>query len=303
MTRSAPKTSNRQHTVRRRAAFAATSAVFAAGSLLFASGVSGKAITLKGAVPEREIGPVSQSGFYRLIESAKNAKIGHLRIFDIKGVDATRSGIRIRGQVDRVEMQNVDISHAAEPNKRPDLPIGIHLQNGNVISIERASLSGFQMDVGADEYANGDGIAAERGVNTLILRDISVRDNSDGGFDLKAKSTRGDNLFASGNGRNYRIWDRTKFTAGTLESVTPYVRSGNSGSAHFWVKGNDAGPPSITIDHLVVRSDNTAPIFWVQDGGANIRIGRCTLDVPNGTTFVRGGSKNINVKAGPGCST
>jgi hypothetical protein len=242
---------------------------------------------LKGTVQNRTIGPLQNSSAYRLIDTNKAAFIRNLTI---SGVNATveRDGIRIRGDASGVRIQNFHLQMAGAAQPWPNLPIGIHIESGQNISISDGTTSGFRMIEVAGQYTNGDGVASERAVDGLTITNVTSTDNTDGGFDLKSRDTRLDGLTSERNGRNYRLWGTVE--AGTLHSADPR-------NAHIWV----ARGAHVHIRNLIARSSTRAPLIKI-DGPSEITVDHCTLQLPPGTQILGENASEGQVHLGAGCS-
>jgi hypothetical protein len=269
----------------------------AALALLSLGGIAGAAqpagmpppyLKLKGSVENRTIGPLHIANVFRVIETGKHAR---LRNVTINGIDATaldRDGIRIRGDAEGVRIQNFHLQMRSAPQSSPNLPIGIAVQTGRDIVISDGTVSGFRMIEQEGKYTNGDGIATERPVDGLSIARVRSTDNSDGGFDLKSRNTRLDDLTAERNGRNYRLWGTVE--AGTLNSADPR-------NAHVWV----AKGAVVHIRNLVASSTRRAPLIKLE-GPAQVTVDHCTLRLPPGNKIVGGQPEGADVHLGPGCS-
>jgi len=247
----------------------------------------GAVIHLKGMVENKVIGPLNVAGPYRIVESSKNLVMRNLRIQGLTGTDLQRDGVRLRGDIDGVTIQNFRLEMRRQQQVTPHLPTGIALSSGRRITISDGEVAGFQMVKVPGKYTNGDGIAAERQVHDLSISRVVSRNNSDGGFDLKSSPTRLDQLRAEHNGRNYRFWSMVE--AGTLTSVEPR-------GAHIWA-GNTA---RVHIKRLVARSSTRAPLVEVERAG-QVVIDSCDLRLPPGTRLVEKSSAG-RVVLGRGCS-
>ena len=247
----------------------------------------GAVVHLKGTVENRVIGPLKVVGPYRIVETSKDLVLRNLKIQGITGLNLQRDGIRVRGMVDGVTIQNFRLEMRREPQVSPNLPTGIALSSGQNIRISDGQVSGFQMVKVPGKYTNGDGIASERMVHDLSIVRVVSKNNSDGGFDLKSSPTTLDQLRAENNGRNYRFWSRVE--AGTLTSIEPR-------GAHIWA-GNTA---LVHIKRLVARSSTDAPLVAVE-GAGQVVIDQCELHLPRGTTLVKKSGQG-KVVLGRGCS-
>jgi hypothetical protein len=244
-------------------------------------------VHLKGMVENRVIGPLKVVGPYRIVETSKDLVLRNLKIQGITGLNLQRDGIRVRGMVDGVTIQNFRLEMRREPQVSPNLPTGIAVSSGQNIRISDGQVSGFQMVKVPGKYTNGDGIASERKVHGLSIVRVVSKNNSDGGFDLKSSPTTLDQLRAENNGRNYRFWSRVE--AGTLTSIEPR-------GAHIWA-GNTA---MVHIKRLVARSSTSAPLVAVE-GAGQVIIDQCELHLPRGMTLIKKSGQG-KVVLGRGCS-
>jgi len=258
------------------------------------------AVVLRGRIDGKRIGPKKIKGAYRAIETEKDgAEIKNLVIDGLVAEQLQREGIRLRGAVENVTIRNFTLTHSATPNVPPHLPEGIHIQAGRNIVIENGTISGFQMTMPPDKYWNGDGIATEKTVDGVTIRNVTSNDNTDAGFDLKSSNTTLDRVSASGNKRNFRFWESTKIGTMTVGEIVK--RGGAYGTAGIWIKGHAGKPPVIEIDTLIVRLTQPGTIIQVEDGPAEIRIGRCDIQAPAGSRFLAAGDKQMKKTLGPGC--
>lgn len=255
----------------------------------------GVALKLSGQVENVVIGPARIKGAYQAIYTANDKAV--VRNVTMQGLTLTelgREGIRIRGDTDGVTIRDFTIRMAATPQSGDQLPTGIAAYKGRNIVVENGNISGFKMVKVKGKFTNGDGFAAEGGVDGLTVRNVRADGNSDAGFDLKSKNTYLDRVSASGNGRNYRFWRPIR--AGSLTV-------GEIQDAGIWVKGAPE-PTLITIDRLIVRSG--APgraIIRIEGGRADIRIKSCDIKIPAGAVMVKDESGGSKLLLGPGCKT
>lgn len=150
------------------------------------------------------------------------------------------------------------------------MPMGIQLkETAHDLTFKRFHLEGFQKDMtirAPDSYWNGDGFVTERGNYNIIGEDGVCLNNTDGGFDMKSKTSSLNRCRGEGNMRNFRFW--TNMEHGQLTSIKPIKRGGKGGKCHIWIGG---GATSITIDELFVQDDTPTPIF-VLDGTVTCKV-------------------------------
>ncbi|MCI4592656.1 right-handed parallel beta-helix repeat-containing protein [Sphingobium sp. BYY-5] len=132
----------------------------------------------------------------------------------------------------------------------------------------------------ADRYWNGDGFSDERGNRQIRYYSCVATGCSDGGFDVKSAGVYLEDCRASGNKRNYRLWN-----SGILKncrSENPVKNGGTGEVAHFAFFGGSGA--NYMFDRPVVRAaaGNTAPIFFFQtDTPATISIYDADIDAPD----------------------
>ena len=237
------------------------------------------AISLKGMVNGAQVRPVEIDGAYRALATAEDAIVSDLTV---DGLEASvlRECLSIQGT--NIVIRNVRCRMQGGPQpSMHDLPEGIHIKGGSNIRIENSQFDGFQTTLAAAQYWNGDGVAAERGVNGLTLINVTADNNTDAGFDLKPPVVM-DNVSASGNCRNYRLWADARI--GTMRIGNVVKRGGIAGCAGIWVNGSkDGAGPTIHIANLIVNSSTPMDIIRIDHGNANIRMDRCSITAPAGT--------------------
>jgi hypothetical protein len=256
-------------------------------------------ILLRGSVTGARINSAVVTNAYRAIETDKAAQVSDL-IVDGLHASVERECFRVRG--DHIVIRNTHCTELDPPRtKHSDLPEGLHIEQGNDIRIEHSSFIGFQMVANDALYWNGDGVAAERGVTGLEIRDVIANDNTDGGFDIKPPVTM-DNVSASGNCRNFRFWSDSKI--GTMTVGDTIKRGGKNTCFGIWIKGTREGEgemPTISIERLVVRMSRPTPIIHVQDGAAEVRIAECDIQAPAESGEVWMPNRQGRLVLGKGC--
>jgi hypothetical protein len=97
------------------------------------------------------------------------------------------------------------------------------------------------------KHWQGDGITAERDCYRIFLQKILCRGCTDGGYDIKALDVFVDECGAEDNKKNWRVWSRATeehphgFVMRKGWSKAARKRGGNSGTAHIFITGNQAG--------------------------------------------------------------
>lgn len=239
-------------------------------------------------------------GAVRVIDSVKGATAANMMIDGLHAINLSRGLARFRGSSSGV-IQNSSARFSATPQIAPNFPIGLHFEEqANNWTIRNVTVAGAQMVMDEKAYWNGDGIATERTTHDFRFVDVTSNDNTDAGFDLKGGNSYLDRVSASGNARNYRLW--TSVRAGTLNTGDTVRRGGKGPTAGIWVKGSAANPPVIEIETLVVRMTKPGTIFFVQQGPAVIRVGRCDIQAPPGARLLTVvPDDQVKAEFGPGC--
>lgn len=255
-----------------------------ASAAVFNGGIG---VKIKGVVENAAIGPAIITNASMSIWTDPSSTLRNITMDGLFIANTWREGIRVNGKADGIKITNFNIAMRAVPQTNDQMPTGIALLAGRNIVLQQGSVSGFKTTASGG-YDNGDGIAAERGVDNLIISNVDSSDNTDAGFDLKSSNTVLSGLTASRNYRNFRIWGNA--SANTLTSTDPK-------NAHIWV-GSGA---ELVIDKLVARSSTPALILYV-DGAKSVTIKSCDISVPAGTKFMYLATKSSVVTLGKGCT-
>jgi hypothetical protein len=238
------------------------------------------------------IDDVRVDGAYRVIENkgvdrATAGCVG-LRVSNVTATKLRRGFARIRYDSRDGIFTDVTASGVMTTGAH-DLPCGIALDDeASDFRFERCTMRGFRWRRKDKQYWNGDGFSAERTNRRLLFRKCAAWDNSDGGFDLKARDSLLDDCIAGRNARNYRLWSDIRATR--LTSIEPVKIGGIGDTVHFALMGSKApggAPIVIRIAHLSVKGARAFPIFDVHDGPVRIIIESYDIDVPAGTPLIR----------------
>lgn len=197
-----------------------------------------------------------------------------------------KRGIRLRYGSNAIVIRDFRLTHLGPNRARGDIPVGIGLYDDvhNVL-IERGVIENVLSELPDQKrYWNADGISLERGVHDVVLRDIVIRNCTDGGIDSKATNLLIDRVSVEGCARNFRLWEDARIT--TLESIDPVKRGGIGTTAHIALY---QGFGNATIDRLIIRSAKLTPIFVMDaDTPAMVIVGSHDIKTPRGTPLVGG---------------
>lgn len=157
------------------------------------------------------------------------------------------------------------------------------------VLVERVYSHGWKQNTTKGKYANGDGVAINRGVLDVTIRDSRFDDSADSGVDSKAAMLVLDNVSAAGNGHyGFRFWGGARATT---------LISRNNGWGHVEA---EAGA-RVIIDKLIAEGPEE---LVTTNGPAEVEIKSCDLTKWTGTTAVkRQGKPLAKVTFGVGCRT
>jgi hypothetical protein len=180
------------------------------------------------------------------------------------------------------------------------LPEGLHIRGGSDIRVENSVFSGFRTELASNEYWNGDGVTAERGITGLSFTDVQSNDNTDAGFDIKSP-VKMDRVSAWGNCRNYRFWSDAD--VGAMSVGQTVSRGGISSCPGIWIKGASRPPgPVIRIRDLVVHATEPMTIIRVDGDYADIVIEHCSITAPASSTMIAARRELARLRLDPSCT-
>jgi len=192
-----------------------------------------------------------------------------LRISGLK-LSSRRGAIRLRQNASDILIENGTIQGKG-PQKGSDLPVGFEARDTvHDVTVRGVTSSGHTMATVAGKYTNGDGFGNERGTYRITFDDCHSNDNSDGGFDLKAREQVLIGCSASRNGRNLRAWG---------DGHTDHFTSIDPRGAHIWHSGDLTGdwlhdePQFIgggNVPHFYLESDADGCPFTITVRGGTV---------------------------------
>lgn len=192
----------------------------------------------------------------------------HIRIRDCDFHFYTKRAVRIRGGVSDVEIRNCHADAGGEPWAVERFVIGFHIMSGedgpnhDILFADCTARNHY--DDNGEGYWNADGFAAEAGNHAIRYERCGSFDNTDGGWDDKSTEPVYIDCTASGNKRNFRIWNGpqpARFTGCVSREATKLGGSGDP--AGLWL-GSDA---AVAFDRGTFADNPTA--FELEDEGPN----------------------------------
>lgn len=87
------------------------------------------------------------------------------------------------------------------------------------------------------KYWNGDGFKSENETENIRWLRCAAFDNADAGFDIKSPGAVLDQIIASGNGRNIRIWSPREARLTNILSTQSRRHGGEGSPSGLWVQG------------------------------------------------------------------
>lgn len=225
------------------------------------------------------------SNMYRFIENWSwnhpnvPAPVDYFTLRRITARGLERNFLRIRYGSARGVIEDV-VAHGS--GQCANYCVGFALDDeANDIVYRRVEAHGFsETQRAANRYWNGDGFSDERGNRQIRYLSCVATGCSDGGFDLKSADVFLEDCRASGNKRNFRLWN-----TGTLKgcrSENPVKNGGTGELAHFSFFGGSGA--NYVLERPVVRAaaGNTAPVLFFQTTApATISIHDADIDAPS----------------------
>ncbi|GJD95021.1 hypothetical protein [Methylobacterium iners] len=223
-------------------------------------------------------------------------------IEDVRGDELLRGLINITG-----DSSGLVIRRATGRGLAPDpaagqtpMQIGISISGtAHDILIEDVRFEQMGQRREAGKYWNSDGLTIEGEAYNITINRAVFLNCTDGGVDIKGRNITLGDLRAERCRRNFRFW--SSITAARLTSITPSKSDpANAGTtAQVWVQGNNTTPPTIVIEHLMVRAEDATPILTIENGSAQVVVKSHDIQVPAGTPLVRGGAPGNRIEWGP----
>lgn len=237
---------------------------------------------------------IRAKNFTRLVEnyhtgSASHASVKKLNLEDIEAYGYTRGVIRLKYAGKDIKLSRV-LGDSQGQLDAKDFPMGIALDN-NVSNVEiRKSLlkNHRQKKSSNSSYFNGDGIATESNVSSVLIEDTISSGNSDGGFDLKSTQTILKRTLAQNNKRNYRFWNGAELQ--NVLSFNPEKFGGSGNKVHFGAYGSRDFEIKI-FDIDVVDESPNARVFSVGENK------KSSMTIDGGLIYIKG---NPNLTDSPG---
>lgn len=160
----------------------------------------------------------------------------------IKGY--TKRGLRIRGGVSWVRVLRCDADAGGSAYYAESFPMGFHVEGSqipgvydhDIVYISCTSRNNHQTR--DRDYWNGDGFAAERNVYNITWIDCEAYDNTDGGWDVKARNPVLINCIAMRNKRNFRFWSHGPVTMTNCLAAHTIKRGGTGNTIGLHLNRN-----------------------------------------------------------------
>ena len=223
--------------------------------------------------------------FLDIYDQKKKPTVSNLTVQRIQA-GFTKRGIRLRYGSNGIVIRDFRLTHLGPNRFQGDIPVGIGmLDDVHNVLVERGVIENVLTELpNQKKYWNADGISMERRVHDVVLRDLVIRNCSDGGIDSKATNVVIDRVRVEGCTRSLRLWEDAKI--GTFESIDPVKHGGTGSAAHI---GLYNGVSNVTIGKLVVRSTKPTPIFLMESKTpATVVVDSQDIRAPKGTPLVGG---------------
>jgi serralysin len=121
-------------------------------------------------------------------------------------------------------------------------------------------------------YWNGDGFTTEQGVRDVVFDHTVAADNTDAGYDLKSTANTLRFAVATGNKRNFRIWNEAVMTH--CIASDPHIYGGTGRQTQLWL--NNAAHVRATASTFTDASPAT--LVFDLDPDATLHVGTSRID-------------------------
>lgn len=162
-----------------------------------------------------------------------------------------------------------DVTGDSEQQDKGDFAVGIAFYgNARDTVLRRCEMSNALDTTG--EYWNGDGFSTEADNKGIRFENCRAFGNADGGFDCKGEVEIID-CEASGNFRNYRIWDEAVMM--DCSSEDPVKRGGTGGASHVWM----AEGAALVLARFSYGAKSQVPVVDQRDGPSTLELVETSL--------------------------
>ncbi len=222
---------------------------------------------IAGGISQLTIEACDFQNVYRFIENtASGAADASVRDFAIRacsGAGIERSFLRLRYNSERGVIE--DCVADSEGVMGDPFAVGVSFEGAvRSVACTRVTMRNFRQRLEEESYWNGDGFSSERGVLDLHFDACEASGCSDGGFDLKSRTTRLTRCIATDNKRNFRIWGADTRMTGCI-GRDPRRRGGSGSQAQVWL----AEGASLDIRGGRFEDESEATVVFDQREGAS----------------------------------
>ena len=223
----------------------------------------GTAFTLGGNSSKVSISDMTATNVRRFFENHKaggesTANLSDIALRRITVRGFSKSVARVQYDSRRVLLEDVHGDSQAQDGD--DFAMGVHIDDtAHDITLRRVTMRNSRDTL--HSYWNGDGFATERGVYRVRFEDTAATGSTDGGYDLKSRSTTLVRATASGNKRNYRFWAPDTVVAGCTGSA-PVKRGGSGSQAQVWL---GAAAKVVMRDCTLTDSSAATTVFELEN--------------------------------------
>jgi serralysin len=219
--------------------------------------------------------------------TATDATVSGLVIKDVDVTGFAKAVVSLRYDTNNVLIEDVngDSQHIDGSN----FATGVQLDGSVHAVVIKDTKMGNITDT-VNKYWNGDGFATEENVYDIAFINTYAYNNTDGGYDLKSKSTTLINAVAEGNTRNFRFWANDT----VLENVTgidPKYHGGSSTTpSNVWLATN----AKVTVkDSEFTDTTGKALLFDLKNSGAVLSIDNVVTNQTDVLDILKSGSSKL----------
>jgi serralysin len=186
-------------------------------------------------VDDLTISHVNAANVRRFIETAADpeASVSGLVVSQATVRGFSKDAVRLQNDTHDVLVEDVLVDSQGQDGDR--FAMGFHL-TGTVHDVVFRRVIAMNARDTTSDYWNGDGFVAERGTYGIRFEDTRANNNTDAGYDVKARNVAFVRATASGNKRNFRLWG-SGIRMSSSRGANPIRRGGGGTQAQVW-----AGP-------------------------------------------------------------
>lgn len=231
----------------------------------------GTAFTAAGNAANVTVTDVRATNVRRFFENYRSSSEATANLSDIKLTKITVNGFSktlVRLQYDTRRVLVEDVQGDSQSQDGDNFAMGVHLTGtAHDITLRRVTMRNTRSTL--NSYWNGDGFASERGVYGVRFEDTLATGATDGGYDLKSRTTTLVRARASGNKRNFRFWSKDMVVNGCT-GLNPVKRGGSGAQAQVWLSAG----AQVKLTDCTLRDSSTRTTVFELENDSRLTVVR-----------------------------